>query len=84
MATENEERKIKLIWDFRGPDAQRTAEHHALHLTEYIKTNNIKLNITGFEPVSDQYSTAYMVVPESQMKQVRDRLKPHRGQIYQD
>ena len=25
-------RKIKLIWDFRGPDAQATAEHHTIHL----------------------------------------------------
>ncbi|MEY2922072.1 MAG: hypothetical protein RL108_694, partial [Bacteroidota bacterium] len=23
--------KIKLIWDFRGPDAAKIAEHHEIH-----------------------------------------------------
>lgn len=79
-----EDRKIKIIWDFRGPDAARTAEHHALHLKEYIKTNDIKLNITGFEDVGKNYSIAWMVVHESQLQNVRKALKPHRGQVYED
>ena len=28
-------RKIKLIWDFRGEAAAKTAEHHDIHLKEY-------------------------------------------------
>ena len=28
-------RKIKLLWDFRGPDAKATAKHHTLHLKEF-------------------------------------------------
>ena len=40
-------RKLKLIWDFRGPDALKTAEHHEIHLKEYsarIKSvQNIKV-----------------------------------------
>jgi len=27
---------------------------------------------------------AYMVVNEEEMKPVRDALKPHRGQVYED
>lgn len=84
MAEEDKQRKIKLIWDFHGPEAERTAEHHALHLKEFIKTNNISLNITGFEIVRQGYCMAFMVVKEKEMKPVRDALKPHRGQVYEE
>lgn len=84
MAQEDKQRKIKLIWDFHGPEAERTAEHHALHLKEFIKTNNVSLNITGFEIVRQGYCMAFMVVKEEEMKPVRDALKPHRGQVYEE
>jgi len=29
------ERKLKLIWDFRGESSEKTAEHHAIHLKEF-------------------------------------------------
>ena len=76
-------RQLKLIWDFRGPDALEIAEHHEIHLKEYIKSQQISLNITGFESVSTLQAIAFMVVNEDEMKPVRDALKPHRGQIYQ-
>src|SRR5690606_1132164 len=31
------EKKLKLIWDFFGPDAKKTAEHHEIHLKEFIQ-----------------------------------------------
>ncbi|SEQ80831.1 hypothetical protein SAMN05421824_2368 [Hyunsoonleella jejuensis] len=75
-------RKLKLIWDFRGPNAEKIAEHHVVHLKEYIKIERLELNITGFEAINDLHSIAFMVVTEAQMKPVRDALKPHRGQVY--
>ncbi|MFD1163351.1 MULTISPECIES: hypothetical protein [Hwangdonia] len=75
-------RKLKLIWDFRGPDALKIAEHHEVHLKEYIKLEKLNLNITGFETISDVHAIAFMVVAEDQMKPIRDALKPHRGQVY--
>ncbi|AEG99923.1 hypothetical protein [Lacinutrix sp. 5H-3-7-4] len=75
-------RQLKLIWDFRGPDALKIAEHHEIHLKEYIQAEKLALNITGFEAINDLYAIAYLVVNEDQMKPVRDRLKPHRGQVY--
>jgi len=75
-------RKLKLIWDFRGPDALKIAEHHEIHLKEYIKLEKLQLNITGFESVTDLHAIAFMVVTEDNMKPIRDALKPHRGQIY--
>ncbi|MGY3794054.1 hypothetical protein [uncultured Aquimarina sp.] len=77
------ERKLKLIWDFRGPSAQKTAEHHVIHLKEYISIEKLSLNITGFQEINEFHSIAFMVVTDSEMKQVRDALKPHRGQLYQ-
>jgi hypothetical protein len=73
---------IKLIWDFRGPHAQKTAEHHEIHLKDFIKIEKTQLNITGVENLSDMHSLAFMIVPKDEMKPIRDALKPHRGQLY--
>lgn len=75
-------RKLKLIWDFRGPDALKIAEHHEIHLKEYIAIEKLSLDITGLEIVSEIHVIAFMVVNEGEMKPVRDTLKPHRGQVY--
>jgi len=75
-------RKIKLIWDFRGPTAAKTAEHHEIHLKEFIVIEKLPLNITGFEVYSEFYAIAFMVVTDENMIAARDALKPHRGEIY--
>ena len=77
-------RKIKLIWDFRGPAAEKTAEHHEKHLKEFIAFEKLDLNITGYQHINEMYSFAYMVVEESDMIAMRDALKPHRGEVYED
>ena len=77
------EKKLKLIWDFRGPDAQKTAEHHEIHLKEFIQMENLKNNITGVETISEVYTMAYLVVNENEMISVRDSLRPHRGEWYE-
>ncbi|WP_179006350.1 hypothetical protein [Winogradskyella forsetii] len=76
-------RKLKLIWDFKGPTGQKTAEHHLIHLKEYIVNNKLDVTITGIETLNDMHSLAYLVVDESEMKPIREALKPHRGQVYQ-
>ena len=77
-------RKIKLIWDFRGPAAGKTAEHHEKHLKEFIAFENLDLDITGFQHINEMYSLAYMVVEESNMIAMRDALKPHRAEVYEE
>lgn len=77
-------RKIKLIWDFKGPDAHKTAEHHEKHLKEYIVVEELETNVTGHKELSDIHSIAYMVVEESHMIKVRDALLPHRGEVYDE
>ncbi|WCO02761.1 hypothetical protein [Psychroserpens ponticola] len=77
-------RKLKLIWDFRGPNALKTAEHHTIHLKEYIAIQKLNISITGFQNLNDMHAIAFMVVDEQDMRPIRDALKPHRGQVYQD
>jgi hypothetical protein len=76
-------KKIKLIWDFRGAAAAKTAEHHEIHLKEFIIAENYPLQITGFEILSDMYAIAYLVVEEKDMATFRDILKPHRGTYFE-
>ncbi len=75
-------RKIKLIWDFRGPESAKTAEHHEIHLKEYIIIEKFEINITGFEILNEMHAIAFMVVTDSTMPEVRDALKPHRGELF--
>lgn len=77
-------RKIKLIWDFRGPAAEKTAIHHEKHLKEYIDLEKVALNITGHLQINDLHSLAFMVVAEEQMLKFRDALKPHRAEVYEN
>jgi len=75
-------RQIKLIWDFRGQMAAKIAEHHDIHFKEYIKIEKFTINVTGFEIISDMHAIAFMLVTDENMIQVRDNLKPHRGELY--
>jgi hypothetical protein len=75
-------RQIKLIWDFRGVSSTKTAEHHEIHLKEYIAIEKLPVNITGFEIKNEMHAIAFMVVTDENMITVRDALKPHRGEIY--
>ncbi|RZJ34677.1 MAG: hypothetical protein EOO51_08755 [Flavobacterium sp.] len=76
-------RKIKLIWDFRGPASGKTAEHHEEHLKEYIAMEKLPMEITGYEIYGEMHAVAFMVVDEANMPVVRDALKPHRGEVYE-
>lgn len=76
-------RKIKLIWDFRGPTSAKTAEHHEIHLKEYIAMEQLPITITGFEILNDLHAIAFMVVTDENMIQTRDALQPHRGEIFE-
>lgn len=76
-------RKIKLIWDFRGEAATKTAEHHDIHLKEYLEKEKIVLEKTGFETINEIHAIAFIVVEEKDMITFRDALKPHRGELFE-
>jgi hypothetical protein len=75
-------RNLKLIWDFKGPDALKIAQHHEIHLKEYIQQERLPITITGTEIINEIHCIAFLVVSEDLMKPIRDALKPHRGQVY--
>lgn len=73
-------RRIKLIWDFRGPDSAKTAEHHEKHLQEFARAEKMDPIETGYTTHGEFHTIAFLVVPEANMIQVRDALLPHRGE----
>jgi hypothetical protein len=76
-------RQIKLIWDFHGEASAKIAEHHEIHLKEYIAIEKFPINITGFEIKNELHAIAFMVVTDDNMIAVRDALKPNRGVIFE-
>lgn len=76
-------RKIKLIWDFRGPEALRIAQHHEIHLKEFINKNKVhEFPLTGVETLNEMHSLAFWVIDESSIPTYRDILKPHRATVF--
>ncbi|MDV7187651.1 hypothetical protein R3X25_10195 [Lutibacter sp. TH_r2] len=74
-------RKLKLIWDFRGPASQKTAEHHCIHLKEFATIEKLHFYEVDFKILSEMHAIAFITVDEIDMKTYRDALKPHRGQL---
>lgn len=66
----------KLIWDFRGPDAKHIAEHHAIHLREYVKSEGLEDTICDIQELSEMRYIAFMEGPKSKMELVKPILKP--------
>ena len=75
------ESKIKLLWDFRGPDALETAKHHTIHLKEFATIENLQFHEIDVKELNTMLCTAFIVVNESDMKVYRDALKPQRGEL---
>lgn len=74
-------RKIKLIWDFRGPEALEIAKHHAVHLEEFALKENLHFYEIASHQISAMYCTAFITVDEKDMITFRDALQPHRGEV---
>ena len=75
------DRKIKLIWDFKGATSQKTAEHHCIHLKEFSQIEKLHFYDIDFSVISEMHTIAFITVDEIDMKTFRDALKPHRGQL---
>lgn len=75
-------KKIKLIWEFRGPTAEQTAKHHVIHLNDYIAIEKIALKNTSVEVHGEFAASAFMIIEEQDLQKVKAALKPHRGQYY--
>ena len=74
-------RKLKLIWDFKGSTSFKTAEHHCIHLKEFASIEKLHFYEINFIAISEMHSIAFITIDEIDMKIYRDALKPHRGQL---
>jgi hypothetical protein len=75
-------KQIKLIWDFRGSNAEPTAAHHVQHLGEFALTEGLENTICETEEVTETHYMAIMIVGEEHKDDLKERLKPNRGQRY--
>lgn len=74
-------RDIKLIWDFKGEDAQKTAEHHVIHLKEFDNKEDTNATDFGVAEINPLHHIAFMTVKEEIVFTVRDALLPHRAEV---
>lgn len=72
-------RKIKLVWDFYGGDAKGTAEHHVIHLKQFMDREGLTLLASAVEESIEIHYMATMTVNEEDVLKLRDALKPHRA-----
>ena len=72
--------KIKLIWDLRSIDAKEVAEHHVKHVREYIELKGIENTTADCTEIFPHYYIAYILTTKKYMIQLRDDLKPNRGE----
>jgi hypothetical protein len=72
-------RKIRLIWDFYGETAEGTAQHHVIHLKEFMEREKLEFFNEGTVSKADLHSSAYMTVQEKDVKIIRDALRPNRA-----
>lgn len=75
------QKKIKLIWDFKGESGLKIAEHHATHLKEFAAREKLPYDLCDFNQYSEMHAIAFIIVDEVDMKIYRDALKPHRGTL---
>lgn len=74
--------RIKLIWDFYGPNSEKIAQHHAVHLGEYAEIETLLNSFSGNEKISETHHIAFLIVEKKLMNELRETLKPNRGQRY--
>ena len=77
-------RKIKLIWEFSGPDAEERAKHHSTVLEVVSARENLEFSITGTEYINHVSWLAYLIVLEKNVPVIKGALKPLRSEIFED
>ena len=71
--------KVKLIWDFFGPDSKNIAKHHLIHLKEFSKSENILFHESNIDFESTNNHFSYIIVNFTSLDFIKDRLKPNRA-----
>ncbi len=76
--------RIKFLWDFHGSNSKPTASHHIKHLQEFVAIKKLENILMDTEEINPKHTVAYMVVDKAMMDNLRQLLKPHRGQVYEE
>jgi len=71
--------KVKLIWKFYGPDCVKTANHHLIHLIDFIEENGVEFFENGVDTKKSGTSETYIIVSKENVDSLRKTLKPHKG-----
>jgi hypothetical protein len=74
-------RKIRLIWNFRGPDALETAKHHVIHLKEFSVSEKLSYHETNVIEENPYLCIAFIIINENDLTIYKDALKPDRGTV---
>ena len=73
--------KIKLIWDFTGPNGENTAIHHEKHLKEFFEIENKQLFESGCETLNELHHLAYIIILREDLDEIKLKLRPNRGEM---
>ena len=77
-------RKIRLIWNFRGPDALKTAEHHVIHLKEFAQAEGLFFHECDTLLENVYLCMAFIIINEEDLNVYKDALKPDRGTVVKE
>ncbi len=72
-------KKVKLVWKFSGVEALQSANHHLLHLDEYLKGEDIKPLKLDTELISEYSAISFIIIYDKFLDKLRSHLKPHQG-----
>ena len=72
-------KKAQLIWNFKGQDGLKTAEHHLLHLKEFAQMEAVPILKYGVNKTSPLSCEAFIVVEMEWVEKLRTQLKPNKG-----
>jgi len=70
--------KIRLMWDFFGPDAAGTAKHHQIHLHEFFQKESIEMSAYGVSTGTTNHAMSWCEVEEELADPVSKALRPQR------
>lgn len=72
---------VAMIWDFHGPSSRQIAEHHKIHLKEFMTMEALDFRVLEVRQGATQMHSVFLSVNVGLVADLRARLKPHRGQI---
>ncbi len=70
---------VQLIWDFFGPHAERTAEHHHRHVRDFVQRESVPCVEAGSRREGEKHWIAWLTVAPGEVERLRQALRPQRG-----